>query len=378
MEKHDQILRNWITQTVRAVAISLTALGATQAEAQNGEVNIFFWGDYVPAEVVEAFEQETGIKVVYGAFDTLETLETKLLAGNSGYDVVLPSALVANRLISAGGLDPLDKSKLSNIDNLDPKVMNFLARHDERNQFGVPYLWGTTGVIYNPAMVTERMPDAPLDSLAMFFDPDVISKFADCGVAFIDSPEEVIAIALNYLGLDPFTTDPDDFKKVADLLALVLPHIRHFNTGSIINDMAGGNLCLAFGWSGDAGAAYARALEAENGVEVYYSVPKEGTEVFFNFMSNAKGAPNPENAHTFIDYLMRAEVIAGVTNTYYYPNGNAASLEFVLDEIKADPNVCPTPEMMATLFPNLPRDNKTQRTLTRTWTWTWTRFKSGN
>lgn len=356
-----------------ALSLALFSGNATQATAGNGEVNILFWGDYVPAETIDAFEAETGIDVVYGTFDTLEALETKLLSGSSGYDVVLPSALVANRLIQAGGLEPLDKSKLSNLGNLDPKVMGFLERHDPGNQFGVPYLWGTTGVIYNPALVLERMPDAPLDSLDMFFDPEVVSKFADCGVAFIDSPEEVVAIALNYLGLDPFTKEKDDFEKVGELLAPILPHIRHFNTGAVISDMASGNLCLTLGWSGDAGTAYYRALEAGNGVEVFYSVPKEGTEVFFDFMSIAKDAPNPDNAHVFIDYLMRPEVMAGVTNLYYYPNGNAAALEHVLEEVKSDPNVYPTDEMMKSLFPNLPRDQKTQRTLNRTWT----RFKTG-
>ncbi|MDG2341269.1 MAG: polyamine ABC transporter substrate-binding protein [Paracoccaceae bacterium] len=373
MINSSSIRYRWTDLKGTVLSLALIASSATQATAQNGEVNILFWGDYVPAETIDAFEAETGIDVVYGTFDTLEVLETKILSGNSGYDVVLPSALVANRLMQAGGLLPLDKSKLSNLRNLDPKVMEFLERHDPDNQFGVPYLWGTTGVIYNPAMVLERMPDAPLDSLAMFFDPAVVSKFADCGVAFIDSPEEVVAIALNYLGLDPFTKGKEDFEKVGELLAPILPHIRHFNTGSIITDMASGNLCLTLGWSGDAGTAYYRALEAENGVEVFYSVPKEGTEVFFDFMSIAHGAPNLENAHTFIDYLMRPEVMAGVTNLYYYPNGNAAALEHVLEEIRTDPNVYPTDEMMKSLFPNLPRDQKTQRILTRTWT----RFKTG-
>jgi len=364
-------------KTLPAIALGTAILSgapAYQAQAQDNTVTITAWAEYVPQDVIEGFEAKTGIKVVYDYFESLEMLETKMLTGNSGYDVVFPSALVANRLIQVGALQKLDKGKLSNLGNLDPEIMGFLARHDEGNQYGMPYLWGTTGVIYNPALVFERMEDAPIDSLDMFFDPDVVSKFADCGVAMIDSPEEVVAIALNYLGLDPFTTDPADFEKVDALLAPIKPHIRHFKTGAIINEMARGDLCLVLGWSGDAGLAYANALEAGNGVEVYYSVPKEGTEVFFDFLSIPADASNPDTAHAFIDYLMEPEVIAGVTNLYYYPNGNAAALEHVLDEVKGDPNVYPTEDMMATLFPNLPRDQKTLRMLTRSWT----RFKTGN
>jgi putrescine transport system substrate-binding protein len=370
------IFPTW-ARTLTAIGFGATLLASAapgELKADDNIVTITAWAEYVPQEVLDGFEAETGIKVVYDYFDSLEVLETKMLTGSTGYDVIFPSALVANRLIQVGALQELDKSKFSNLGNLDPEIMAFLARHDGGNQFGVPYLWGTTGVMYNPALVFERMEDAPIDSLDMFFDPEVVSKFADCGVAMIDSPEEVIAIALNYLGIDPFTTDPADFEKVDALLAPIKPHIRHFKTGSIINEMASGELCLVLGWSGDAGLAYATALEADNGVEVFYSVPKEGTEVFFDFLAIPADAPNPDNAHAFIDYLMDPEVIASVTNLYYYPNGNAASLEFVLDEVKGDPNVYPTEEMMATLFPNLPRDQKTLRTLTRSWT----RFKTGN
>ncbi|MFK7868903.1 MAG: extracellular solute-binding protein [Roseobacter sp.] len=355
-------------------AMILSGAVAGEASAQDNTVTITAWADYVPQDVLDGFEAKTGIKVVYDPFDSLETLETKMLTGNSGYDVIFPSALVANRLIQVGALQKLDTAALSNMGNLDPAIMEFLARHDEGNQYGVPYLWGTTGVMYNPALVFERMDDAPIDSLDIFFDADIVSKFADCGVAMIDSPEEIVAIALNYLGLDPFTTDKADFEKVDALLAPITPYIRHFNTGAVINEMARGDLCLTLGWSGDAGLAYARALEADNGFEVLYSVPKEGTEVFFDFLSVPADAPNPDNAHAFIDYLMEPEVIASVTNLYYYPNGNAASLAFVLDEVKSDPNVYPTDDMMATLFPNLPRDQATLRTLTRSWT----RFKTGN
>ncbi|MFD0986804.1 polyamine ABC transporter substrate-binding protein [Methyloligella solikamskensis] len=357
-----------------AAAMALMLSAAPQPAEAEETVTIAAWADYVPVEVLEEFTEKTGIEVNYSAFESLETLETKLLTGDSGYDVVFPSALIAGRLIKAGVLAPLDKEKLTKLDNLDPKIMEFLARHDEGNRYGVPYLWGTTGIMYNPALISERMEDAPVDSLAMIFDPEIVSKFSDCGVAIIDSPEEIVAIALNYLGLDPFTTDPEDFKKVDELLAPVSQYIRNFKTSAIINDMARGDLCLALGWSGDAGVAYARAQEAGNGVEVYYSVPKEGTEIFFDFLSIPKTAAHLDNAYAFLNFLMEPEVMAKVTNAYFYPNGNAASLEYVLDDVKNDPNVYPSEEMMAKLFPNLPRDPQTVRMITRSWT----RFKTGN
>jgi len=304
----------------------------------------------------------------------LEFLETKLLTGGSGYDLVLPSALVANRLIQAGALQKLDKTKFANYENLDPEILAFLAKHDDGNRYGVPYLWGTTGILYNPKLVSERLENAPVDSLDILFDPDIAARFADCGIAMIDSPEEVVAIALNYLGLDPFTGNSAELERAEALLTSVRPHIRHFKTGAIINGLADGDLCLVLGWSGDAGLAHVRALEAGNGVEVAYAIPREGTEVFFDFLSIPVDAPNPENAHRFIDYLMEPSAIAEVTNQYFYPNGNWAALEFVTEEVKNDPNVYPPAELMEKLFPNLPRDHRTLRLLTRSWT----RFKTGS
>ncbi|WP_069095525.1 polyamine ABC transporter substrate-binding protein [Methyloligella halotolerans] len=373
MVKRLQIATRILAAACAAAVVALTLAAAPQPAEANETVTIAAWADYVPVEVLEEFTEKTGIDVNYSAFDSLETLETKLLTGDSGYDVVFPSAFTAGRLIKAGVLAPLDKKKLTNLDNLDPKVMEFLARHDKGNRYGVPYLWGTTGIMYNPALISERMKDAPVDSLAMIFDPKIVSKFADCGVSIIDSPEEIVAIALNYLGLDPFTTDPEDFKKVDELLAPVSKYIRNFKSSSMINDMARGDLCLALGWSGDAGVAYARAQEAGTGVEVYYAVPKEGTDVFFDFLSIPKTAPHPDNAYAFLNFLMEPEVIAKITNAYFYPNGNKASLEYVLDDVKNDPNVYPSEEMMGKLFPNLPRDPKTLRMITRSWT----RFKTG-
>lgn len=349
----------------------LSSLGT--AVSQEKTVTIAAWADYIPPEVIAGFEEKTGITIVYDTFDSLEFLETKLLTGGSGYDLVLPSALVANRLIQAGALQKLDKTKLGNYANLDPDILAFLAKHDDGNQYGVPYLWGTTGILYNPKLVSERLENPPVDSLDILFDPEIAAHFADCGIAMIDSPEEVVAIALNYLGLDPFTGDAAELARAEALLTSIRPHIRHFKTGAIINGLADGDLCLVLGWSGDAGLAYARALEAGNGIEIAYAIPGEGTEVFFDFLSIPVDAPNPENAHRFIDYLMEPAAIAEVTNQYFYPNGNSAAFELVAEEVKNDPNVYPPAELMEKLFPNLPRDHRTLRMLTRSWT----RFKTG-
>ena len=346
-----------------SACVFLSASGT--ALSQGKTVTIAAWADYIPPEVISAFEARTGIKVVYDTFESLEFLETKLLTGGSGYDLVLPSALVANRLIQAGALRKLDRTKLGNYANLDPDILAFLARHDDGNQYGVPYLWGTTGILYNPALLSERLDDAPVGSLDIVFDPEIAARFADCGIAMIDSPEEVVAIALNYLGLDPFTGDAAELAQAEALLTSVRPYIRHFRTGAIINGLADGDLCLVLGWSGDAGLAHARALEAGNGIEVAYAIPGEGTEVFFDFLSIPVDAPNPENAHRFIDYLMEPEAIAEVTNQYFYPNGNKAAFEFVAEDVRNDPNVYPPAELMDKLFPNLPRDHGTLRLLTR-------------
>ena len=358
-------------------ALAATMLGLfivpSSGHAQE-KVSIIAWADYIPEDVIKGFEEKTGIAVTYDTFDSLEMLQTKLLVGHSGYDVVFPSALMADRLIAAGVLAKLDKDKLKNLGNLDPKIMTFLARHDPGNRYGLPYLWGNTGIMYNPALIKARMADAPIDSLDMIFKPEVVSKFADCGVAMIDSPEEIVGIALNYLGLDPFTTDPADLKKAEELLRRIRPYIRHFNSGAIINDLAQGDICLALGWSGDASLADARAKEAGNGIDVRYALPKEGTEVFFDFVSIPEDAPHPGNAYAFLDYLMEPKVMADVTNTFFYANGNKASLDYVLDDVKGDPNIYPSAEMMEKLFPNLPRDQKTLRLVNRLWT----RFKTGN
>ena len=272
------------------------------------------------------------------------------------------------RYIGAGALRKLDTASVPHSRELNPDIMAFLANQDPGNGYAVPYAYGTTGLMYNPAKIADRMKDAPVDSLDLIFKPENAAKFAGCGIAMADSPEGIMSVALNYLGFDPFSTNEDEIKKAGDLLLAIRPYVRHFKTGSIINELAAGDLCLALGWSGDAFIAAARAEEAKSGVEVSYSIPKEGTEIFFDVMAIPADAPDAENAQAFINFLLTPRVIAQVTNTYWYPNANVEATPLVDDVIRTNPNIYPSKELMAKLFAARPRDQKSLRVTTRLWT----------
>lgn len=353
------------------LGLGLLAAGATApyaAPSDEKSVNIYFWYDYVPASVIAGFERETGIKVVYDTFESTEMLTTKVLSGKTGYDVVMPTASATGRLITAGALRKLDAGKLPNSKDLNPDILRFLAAQDPGNAYALPYVYGTTGIMYNPARISERMPDAPTNSLDILFKPEIASRFQDCGIAIADSPEGIMSIALRYLGLDPFSTDADEIKKAEALLLAVKPYVRHFKTGAIINEMAAGDLCLALGWSGDAFIAADRAREAKAGVEVRYAIPREGTEIYFDVMTIPADAPHPEAAHAFVNYLLTPRVIAEITNNYSYPNGSTAATGYVDERIRTNPNIYPPQETTATLFAAAPRDPASLRLVTRAWT----------
>ncbi len=356
---------------VCALLIGLTASMATPAIAEAEEekiVNVYFWFDYLPDSIVKKFEKETGIKVNLDTFESLNVMETKLLAGKSGYDIVIPTAVIAERLIKIGIFKKLDKSKFSNYGNLDPKILSNLAKADKDNAYGVPYCWGTTGIAFNDAMVRKRLPDADMRSLDLFFKPENISKLADCGVAFLDAWEEVIPIALNYLGLDNHSVRSEDLEKAEKLLKSVRPYIRHFNTGAIIEELATGELCAALTYNGEAGLASARAAELKNGMVLDYSIPKEATLVWMDFLAIPEDAKHPDNAHKLLNFLMRPEEIAKVSNKLFYSNGNAAALAYVDDEIKGDPDIYPPQEVIDKLFPLITLPKKERRKYTRLWT----------
>ena len=354
---------------VCTVLLVLTTSMVTPATAEEEKVlNVYFWFEYLPDSIVKDFEKETGIKVNLDTFESLSILETKLLTGKSGYDVVVPTSTMARRLIKVGTFKKLNKSKFLNYGNLDPAILSTLAEHDKDNTYGVPYAWGTTGIAFNEAMVKKRLPNADLRSWDLLFKPENISKLADCGVAVIDAYDEIIPIALNYLGLDPYSVKNADLKKAEKLLKSIRPYIRHFNNSAMIEELATGELCVALTYNGDAGIASMRADELKNGIVIDYSIPKEATVIYLDFLAIPADAKHPDNAHKFLDFLMKPKEIAKFTNEFFFANGNAAALAYVNDEVKGDPDIYPPPEVMEKLFLQASLPKKERRNYTRMWT----------
>jgi len=367
------------------VAAILAACGSKPAEAPKADgapaidtdaekvLNVYNWSDYIEPTVIESFEKDTGIKVNYEVMDSNELLETKLLAGRTGYDVVAPSASFLARQIKANIYQKLDKSKLPNLKNMDPDISKRLEVFDPGNEHAVNYMWGTSGVGYNEGKIKEAMPDAPVDSFAMFWDPKVAQKFAKCGISVLDAPSEIVGTVLIYLGKDANSENPEDLKAAEKVLMSVRPYIRLINSSKYIEDLANGEICLALGWSGDVLQASSRATEAGKGITIKYNIPKEGAVMFFDNFAIPADASHVKNAHLFIDYMSRADVAAKNSNFLSYANSNAASWPSVTPEIKNNPNIFPTPEMMPKLVPDLPETAEFTRELTRTWT----RFRTG-
>jgi len=347
--------------------------------AEEKVVNVYNWSDYIAEDTVAGFEKETGIKVNYDMYDGNETLETKLLAGSSGYDVVVPSASFMERQIKTGVYQKLDKSKLPNLANMDPEISQRSAQHDPNNDHSVVYMWGTTGIGYNAEKIEKALgKDAPVDSWSMVYDPKYAAKLKSCGIAVLDSPSEITSTVLTYIGKDPNSQSPEDLAKVEELLLSIRPFIRYIHSSQYINDLANGEICVAVGYSGDILQARDRASEAAEQnktkpIEIKYSVPKEGTIIWFDMMGIPKDAPHPGNAHAFINYIMKPEVAAAISNYVNYANGNAAATPLVNEEVRNDPGVYPPPEVKAKLFPDLSETPEFTRLLNRTWT----KFRTG-
>ena len=346
---------------------------AASATAQEKVLNVYNWSDYIDPTVLADFTKQTGIKVNYDVFDSNRVLETKLLTGHTNYDVVVPSAPFLQRQITAGVFQPLDKSKLPNLKNLDPDMMKRIAVYDPDNAHSVPYMWVTSGPGYNVAKIKERMPDAPVDSLRMVYDPKVVSKFQDCGVSVLDEASEVVGSVLMYLGKDPRSNSPEDLQAAENVLMSIRPYLRYVHSSRYIDDLANGETCLALGWSGDIKQARDRARDAGKGVEIDYRIPKEGTIMNFDMLAVPADAPHPQNAFTFINYLLEPEVAAKNSNLVKYANVNTAATPLLADSVKGDPNIYPPPDILAKLVPEPPRSQEYTRLLTRTWT----RFKTG-
>ncbi|MFD0916182.1 polyamine ABC transporter substrate-binding protein [Pseudahrensia aquimaris] len=362
---------------MKTVLKSFTLCAATaaiivSASAQERVVNVYNWSDYIDESILADFTKETGIKVVYDVFDSNEILETKLLAGGTGYDIVVPSGTFLGRQIKAGVFQPLDKSKLTNATNLWDEVQKRTEVYDPGATYSINYMWGTTAIGYNIKAAQERIGGVPV-SWDTIFDPEKLAKFADCGVHMLDAPEEMVPAALNYLGKNPDSKDAADIEAAGELLAKIKPSIQKFHSSEYINALANGDICLAVGWSGDVFQARDRAAEAKAGVEVGYTIPQEGAQMWFDQMAIPADAKNVEEAHEFLNYIMRPEVIAKASNYVYYANGNQASKPLLEKDVLEDPAIYPDEATMAKLYTTTPFDARSQRTLTRTWT----RVKTG-
>jgi putrescine transport system substrate-binding protein len=345
-----------------------------QAAAGGGKVlNLYIWSDYLAADTLANFEKQSGIKLHVAYFDTNETLETKLLAGSSGYDVVVPTASYFERQIKAGVYLTLDKSKLPNLKNMDPQLMAKVALHDPDNAHGIIYTWGTNGIGYNEKMVRQLMPDAPLDSWRMVFDPAVASKVAKCGISVLDSPAEMMRAVYSYLGKDPNSQNPHDLAQADGVLAKIRPYIRNINSSEYIEALANGDLCLSVGYNGDVMQARDRAREANKGIDINYAVPKEGSILWFDMLAIPKDAPDPDSAYAYLNYIMTPQVIADISNFKRYANGNLASQPLVQASVRDDPRIYPPVEQRQKLAVQLADSADQTRAITRVWQ----KFKTG-
>ncbi len=394
--------------TLMKYSLSLAAIAAVvagPAMAQDNVLHIYNWSDYIAEDTVAKFTAATGIEVTYDVFDSNEVLEAKMLAGNSGYDLVIPTSNFLARQIVAGVYQPLDKSKLPNIVNMDPALMEAASAYDENNEHAVIYLWGTTGIGYNVAKIKERLgDDYVVDSWDLVLNPEIAAKLADCGINWLDGPVEVLPAVLNWLGLDPMSREPADFEKAAEAMAAVRPSINDFHSSKYIIELANGDICVAVGWSGDVFIAQARAGEAQQalaeqasssaieaakeagkseeeakaageeaaaavvGQEIEYVIPKEGAQQWFDMMAIPVDAPNPDAAHRFINFVMDPQITADITNYVWYANANTPSLALVDPEIIANPGIFPTAEASEKMWVAQTYDSKIDRVITRLWT----------
>jgi putrescine transport system substrate-binding protein len=338
-------------------------------------VNFYNWSDYIDPAILDSFTAETGIKVRYDTFDSNDTLEAKLLAGKSGYDVVVPSGYFLARQIAAGIFRKLDKSKLPNLVNAWPEIAARLASYDPGNQYAVNYMWGTTGIGYNVDAVRALLGEgAAIDSWDEIFDPAKISRFKDCGIHFLDSSDDIMPAALHYLHLDPNSSAPDDLQRAADLLLSIRRYVRKFHSSEYLNALASGEICVAVGFSGDIIQARRRAAQAKAGVVVAYAIPKEGAQLWFDNLAVPSDAPDAAEAHALIDYLLRPQVAAANSNFVAYANGNLPSQKYVNKTILDDRNIYPDATTTSKLYTIMAHDQKTQRLINRMWT----RIKTGH
>jgi putrescine transport system substrate-binding protein len=358
----------------RALATAVAMTIAPAAQCQQRVVNVYNWSDYVAPGVIEDFSRETGIKVRYDTFDSNDTLETKLLAGKSGYDVVVPTGYFLERQIKAGVFQKLDKAKVPNLANVWPEIARRLAKYDPGNQYAVNYMWGTTGIGYAARKARAALgADGRIDSWDIVFKPENLAKFKDCGVHMLDSSDDMLPAALSYLGLDPNATAEADLQKAADLMIKIRPFVRKFHSSEYLNALASGEICLVVGFSGDIKQAQKRAAQARNGVDVAYAIPRESAQLWFDNLTIPRDAKNVAEAHAFINFLQRPEVAGRNSNFLSYANGNLASWKFIDKAVLEDKTIYPDEATMNRLYTINAHDPKTERLMNRLWT----RIKTG-
>ncbi|MGB5448432.1 MAG: polyamine ABC transporter substrate-binding protein [Woeseiaceae bacterium] len=358
-----------------SVFLLLVACSGDSNNTSHGEniLNVYNWADYIAPDTLEKFEAEYGIKVNYDIYDSSEVVDVKLLAGNSGYDVVVHSNQFSSRLAPIGVFEKLDKTRFENIGNLDPDVLAKIGVYHEVADYNLPYHWGTTGYAWNAEMVRKRLPDHPMDSGDVLFDPDVVSKLADCGVSLLDGPTDLFPMVLAYLGLDPNAVDDDSLAAAEAQLKLVEPYILYFSNQKMISDLPNKEVCVAMSWSGDFAQAATRAEEAGIDIDLRYTVPKEGSGLWVDGIFIPSDAPHKDNAYLFIDFLMRPDIAADIANTVFYANANAASWKYIKPEILNNPSIFPDEATWKLMYPILSADPKRERPRTRAFA----RVKSG-
>ncbi len=368
-------MRRWTTGLALAAALLAAACGQNGQKAEKagigpmgGELRIYNWSDYIDPALLEQFTKETGTKVIYDTFDSNEVLETKVLQGNTGYDLVVPSNNNLARYIAAGAIEPLDKTKLPGLENLSLEVMGYLAPFDPGARYAVPYMQGTIGIGYNEDAIHKYLPGVDIDSWKVVFDPANMAKLKDCGVYFLDASEDMYSIALTYLGKDPNSKNLADYTQATEMLMKVRPYVRKFHSSELIDALAAGDICLAIGYSGDVLQARDGAEDADSGAKIAYVIPKEGSQAWADVFVIPKGAPHPAAAHAFIAFMLRPDIIARASNYTAYANANLKATSLVDEEVRSDPNIYPTPEVAKRLFVITAKDQALLREVNRQWT----------
>ncbi len=355
--------RFWVG-AVLALAVGLTACGGKKTDT----LHVYNWSDYIDPELLTQFTKETGIEVVYDTFDSNEVQETKVLTGGTGYDIVTPSNHNVPRFIQAGAIQPLDKSKLTNLGNLWPEVMQYMEPFDPGEKYTVPYMWGTIGIGFNKEAIAKRLPGVNIDSWSVVFDPKNLAKLSDCGVYFLDASEDMFAITLQYLGRNPNSTNLADYEAATQTLLAVKPYVKKFHSSEYIDALANGDICMAIGYSGDIFQASDRASEAKAPFTIDYVIPKEGSQVWFDVFAIPADAPNPAAAHKFLDFMLRPEVVARASNFTQYANANGPARALLDAEVRDNPAIYPTPEVSSRLFVTSTKDQALLREVNRLWT----------